>query len=140
VATYDNASWHSGGDFPNELPSEAGGTHIGMFLTWAVSNGLAGEELLEMKEAIAQLESRTITPGAFLFQACDGKLWEADLNAEGNAFAEDYYASNAYYEDYESGLGANYPTLYHVPDEWDAFDRLKPILDARLASWRDRSR
>jgi hypothetical protein len=72
-------------------------------------------------------------------QACDGKLWEADLNAEGNAFAEAYYASNAYYEDYESELGANYPTLYHVPDDWDAFARLKPILDARLASWRTRS-
>jgi hypothetical protein len=121
------------------LPAEAGGTHIGVFLAWAVSSGLAGEELLELKQAIGDLESRAITPGAFLFQACDGKLWGADLNAEGNAFAEDYYVSNAYYDDYESGLGANYPTLYHVPDSWDAFDRLKPTLDARLASWRTRS-
>jgi hypothetical protein len=140
VETYDNASWHSGGDFPKELPSEAGGTHIGMFLAWAVSSGLASAEFREMTEAIENLERRAISPGAFFFEVCDGKLWEVDLNGEGNAFAKDYYTSNAYYEDYESVLGANYPTLYHVPDDWDAFTRLKPTLDAKLASWRNRSR
>ncbi|WP_265102660.1 hypothetical protein [Acinetobacter sp. 'aerobic (ED)'] len=31
---YDDASWHYGGDFPADLPQEAGATHIGMFLTW----------------------------------------------------------------------------------------------------------
>jgi hypothetical protein len=140
VAKYDDASWHSGGDFPKDLTAERGGTHIGMFLAWAVSCELVSEELLKMNEAVAKLEEHAITPGAFFFQVCDGKLWSADLNAEGNAFAEDYYASNTYYEDYESVLGANYPTLYHVPNEWDAFNRLKPTLDNRLETWRNRSR
>jgi hypothetical protein len=122
-----------------DVSAEAGGTHIGMFLAWAVFSGFASNELLEMKQAIASLEARAISPGAFVFQACDGKLWDADLTAEGNAFAEHYYLSNTYYEDYESILGANYATLYHVPDDWDAFDRLRPTLDDRLASWRNRT-
>ena len=40
---YDDASWHYGGDFPKDLPIEAGGTHIGMFFAWAVSSGLGGD-------------------------------------------------------------------------------------------------
>jgi hypothetical protein len=31
---YDDASWHYGGDFPADLPREAGSTHIAMFLAW----------------------------------------------------------------------------------------------------------
>ena len=40
----DNANWHYGGDgFPEDLPPEAGGTHIGMFLAWAIINHLESE-------------------------------------------------------------------------------------------------
>ena len=30
MAKYDDASWHYGGDFPDDLPEENGATHIGM--------------------------------------------------------------------------------------------------------------
>jgi len=40
---YDDASWHYGGDFPKDLPNEAGATHIAMFVAWCLLNGLAGE-------------------------------------------------------------------------------------------------
>src|SRR6266404_3538306 len=33
---YDDASWHYGGDFPEDLPREAGATHTGMFVAWAL--------------------------------------------------------------------------------------------------------
>ena len=39
---YDDASWHYGGDFPSELSSDAGATHIGMFVTWALLVDLGG--------------------------------------------------------------------------------------------------
>jgi hypothetical protein len=43
---HDDASWHYGGDgFPEDLPLEAGGTHIGMFLGWAIMNHLESEML-----------------------------------------------------------------------------------------------
>jgi hypothetical protein len=35
---YDRADWHYGSDFPNDVPDENGGTHIGMFLAWAIIN------------------------------------------------------------------------------------------------------
>lgn len=40
---YDDASWHVGGEFPKELPPQAGATHIGMFAAWCMLAGLAGE-------------------------------------------------------------------------------------------------
>jgi len=37
---YDDASWHSEGDFPGDLRAEAGATHIGMFFAWLMLNGM----------------------------------------------------------------------------------------------------
>ena len=42
---YDKTDWHYGGDYPENLPSKNGGTHIGMFLAWAINNNLEGEIL-----------------------------------------------------------------------------------------------
>jgi hypothetical protein len=40
---YDRIDWHSGGEYPDDLPAENGGIHIGMFLAWAFGQGMAGE-------------------------------------------------------------------------------------------------
>jgi hypothetical protein len=136
---YDDASWHYGGDFPKDLPIEAGATHIGMFFAWAVLSGLAGEiHTEEMPEDIERLKSRSTTPGAIFLQMCDGKLTDEDLNDEGNAFALAYYnlETAVYFSDYESTLGAGLPDLYYVTDNWENFDKLKPVLDKRFAHWR----
>src|SRR5688572_23363485 len=47
---YDDADWHYGGDFPEDVPEQAGATHMGMFVAWAWSAGLAGEEWPSMRE------------------------------------------------------------------------------------------
>ena len=39
---YDDASWHSVDDLPGRLPSKAAGTHIAMFVAWAMLHGLGG--------------------------------------------------------------------------------------------------
>lgn len=36
---YDDATWHSGGEFPPESPAEFGGTHIALFLRWCFVKG-----------------------------------------------------------------------------------------------------
>jgi hypothetical protein len=41
---YDDATWHSGGDFPKDLPAEAGATHIGMFVSWGVSDAVGNAQ------------------------------------------------------------------------------------------------
>lgn len=137
---YDDASWHSGGNFPKGLPDSAGATHIGMFVAWALMSGLAGDiHVTDPSGAIPKLRARSITPGRFLLEYCDGKFTNEDLNDEGNAFARAYFESppGPYLADYEVVLGEGLPDLYRVPDTWGNFDRLRLILDRRFAEWKN---
>lgn len=150
---YDRLDWHSGGDYPDDLPDENGGTHIGMFLAWACGQGLAGGELkADAAAELRRLADRKITGRDFLIEICDGKLWEDDLNDPGNAFAIDYYTSEKtafsrrygdYMQDYcdifdqlAEARGTEYPSVYHVEDTWENFDRLRPLLDQRFEQWK----
>lgn len=72
---YDDAGWHSGGDFPSDLPAEAGATHIGMYLAWLLLQGMASEELAEdAEEDLQALLERRTTPSLFLLECSDGKF------------------------------------------------------------------
>lgn len=136
---YDDASWHYGGDFPAGLPDEAGATHTGMFVAWALLSGLGGEiHTVECPEDLEALQSRAITPGAFFLKFCDGKFTDEDLSEEGNAFAGEYFKfeGDGFLTDYTNALPSNLPSLYHVPDSWETFEMLRPILDGRLKNWR----
>jgi len=136
---YDDASWHSGGDFPKDLPDEAAATHTGMFVAWALLSGLAGDiHVRELPGAFEKLRSRSLTPGQFFLDACDGKFTDEDLNDEGNAFAQAYFdfERGSYIEDYDRVLVGSLPSQYHVADTWENFEKLQPILDKRLAEWR----
>lgn len=134
---YDRADWHYGGVYPADLPPENGGTHIGMFLAWAMQRELAGELLInEAHEAVEAVKARRMTGRSFLFEICDEKFWEDDLNAEGNEFAKVYYEKDIYINDYQRTLGAGLPSLYHVEDTWENFDRLRQVIDERFNRWR----
>jgi hypothetical protein len=141
-SAYDKADWHSGGKYPVELPPENGGTHIGMFLAWAIMNHLEGElDLVGAEIELLKVRSRKMTGRAFLFQACDGTITEESLNDEGNEFASWYYESEQngygpYLGDYEASLAEKLPTLYHVADTWENFDGLAPVIDRRFAEWK----
>jgi hypothetical protein len=140
---YDDASWHSGGKFPTDLPAEAGATHTGKFVAWALLSGLAGEiHTTDFPDAVPKLLSRSLTPGKFFLEACDGKFTDEDLNDEGNAFAQDYFdfEKGQYMADYEATLGEGLADLYYVEDNWENFDRLKSVLDRRFAHWKTRVR
>lgn len=135
---YDDASWHYGGDFPKDLPDEAGATHSGMFLAWALLSGLAGPiHLNDFPDDLRKLRARQVTPGRFFLDTCDGKFTDEDLDDRGNAFARDYFdlQKGTYLRDYTKVLGGSVPTLYHVKDTWDNFDRVKPVLDRRFSEW-----
>ena len=139
----DRADWHSGGDFPADLPPDAGGTHIGMFLAWAVLNGLQGEfHDEESPEELGAVRARRMTGAEFLFLSCDGKFWRDDLSAEGNEFAAAYYSGEGgegygqYLGDYEGALAAGLPSTYHVADTWANYDLIAPVIDRRFAEWR----
>ena len=136
---YDDASWHYGGQFPKDLPDEAGATHTGMFVAWALLAGLAGElHSDEFPEDVEKLRSRSVTPGQFFLEACDGKFTDEDLNDDGNAFAQEYFDFDrgAYMKDYDRLLANGLPSQYHVADTWTNFEKLRPVLDKRFADWR----
>jgi hypothetical protein len=137
--TYDDATWHHGDDWPRDLPPDASATHSGMYLVWALFAGLGGDHhRLDSPDEFAQLQARKLTPGAYLLMACDGRLTDDDLNAEGNAFTKAYFqqAGATFFADYHEYLAKGLPTEYHVADNWSSFDKLSPVLDRRLANWR----
>ncbi|QEL13753.1 DUF7832 domain-containing protein [Limnoglobus roseus] len=139
----DRADWHSGGDFSAELPSENGGTHIGMFLAWPILNGLQGEfHDEESSEDLEAVRGRTMTGRDFLFRSCDGKFWEEDLSEEGNKFAAAYYSGEGgqgygeYIKDYQGALAHSLPSVYHVEDSWANYDVIAPVIDWRFSEWK----
>jgi hypothetical protein len=137
MAYIDCADWHSGGDYPAELPSDNGGTHIGMYLAWIILRGLGSKELiLQAGDSYNWVRSREITGRDLLFTKLDGKFFDELLTAEGKAFTKSYYETNGYANDYDRVLGGDLPTLYHVQDTWENFDKLAPVLDERLAAWK----
>lgn len=133
---YEDVAWHNrADDYPKDLGERAAATHIGMFLAWAILCGL-GASL--HSGHVVQLRARKVTPGAFFFEQCGGRLTDEDLNQEGNAFAKAYFdpESGRYARDYDAILCDGLRTAYHVRDTWENYDKLKPRLDRRLAEWR----
>lgn len=136
---YDDASWHYEGDFPNDLAPQTAATHAGMFLAWCVLHGMAGElHEDDLADELAELRARELTPGQWFVMACDAKFVDDDLNDEGNAFAASYYDLDRghYLGDYDQALGQALPSLYHVPDTWDSYDRLAPVIGQRYDEWK----
>ena len=136
---YDDASWHSGADFPAGLRPEAAATHTGIYLAWALIADLGGDHhVVDSPEEFERLHARKLTPGQYFLTVCDGKLTDDDLNPEGNAFTQAYYQQEGagFIADYQEYLAKGLPSEYHVADSWANFDKLRPVLDRRLANWR----
>lgn len=140
----DRMDWHYGSDgFPDDVPEENAGVHIGFFLTWAFEQGLAGDiHTEEEPEAIAQLLRREITGVEFLIKYCDEKLWGEDFNETGEAFAVDYYQEDngsfaRQYAHYLQDFNDTFSEYadYRVPDTWEHYDRIKALLNQRFSQW-----
>ena len=126
-------------NFETDLENEAGGTHTGMYLAWAALRGLLDEGFHEA--TLAPLRARQITGSSLYFDRCDGKLMDDDFNDEGNAFTASYYGEH-FVADYQRvfekmmpNAGATTDDFCSVPDTWENFDRLAPLLDQRYAQW-----
>jgi hypothetical protein len=138
---YDRADF----DYSTEeqpLPKGHAATHIGMFLAWAVMNGLENEfHRQRSPQLLEQLRRREITGRQFFQAACGDRFSERDLNPEGNAFAEHYYTDQAgqrgaYFDDYRKTLAAGLPSFWHVADTWENYDKIAPVISARFERWK----
>jgi len=133
LVKYDDASWHSGGEFPEDSPDEYGGTHIALFLRWCFAKGWAGDAHCEEEpEDTRRVAQGTLPATEFFFKYCDGKLTDEDLNEDGNAFAEQYYGdAGLYFQDYATHFGA---LMYVAPEEAHDFEAFSSVLEARYQS------
>lgn len=138
MTVFDNADWHCGHDFPADLPTSAAATHIGMYLAWCAQAGL-----LRSDDTIAQslkwLKEVRITPGAFARLVADGVL-SSDLLTEGGlVFTEKYYGApeddlgdECFEADYAEVFWDSGETIFHVPDTWESFAKISPVIESRF--------
>lgn len=137
----DRMDWHYGGDFPENLPVENGGTHIGMYLAWVINNELINEtHLNEDDESLDRVKKREMTGRDFLINVCDEKFSEGDLNEEGLKFTRYYYSDERdmkeYIVDYLKVLAADLESVYHVDDTWENYDKICKVIDVRYREWK----
>jgi hypothetical protein len=136
ATSIDRADWHYAGDFPTELPPENGGTHIGMYLAWIIQRDLGSAVLRKhARDSLGLVKERKITGRELLYTELDEKFSDALLTKVGKDFTRDYYQSNCYIDDYDEVLGGKLPTLYHVLDSWENYDKLAPVIDQRFSRW-----
>jgi hypothetical protein len=147
MAFYDKADWQSGGPHPEDLPSENKGTHIGMFLAWAIRENLVSElHLQKFHDSILAVKERRMTGREFLALHCDNALQESDLSEEGNRFARAYYTRGnragygLYIADYEKSLTRRLPSFYLVTDTWENSAWISTLITKRFLKWKEKDR
>ncbi len=129
-AKYDDVGYHLKGD-RTEL---AAAMHIGLFFAWAAERGLVGElHEKESPEELARLRAHSTTGPAYLCAHCDGRLSREDLSAAGNDFASAYYEQ--YLSDLDAVLPAGCASPYELPNTWETYARVQPLLDKRWNEW-----
>ncbi len=130
-------------NFETGRDNDDAGTHMGMYLAWAILRGLGGEHFSEPEGAghLQRLTAREITGAEVLWDRCDGKLTDDDFNAVGNAFTAAYY-EKFYTRDYERVFQRDFVDTGHatddlcsIPDTWANFERMAHVLDQRFAQW-----
>lgn len=138
---YDRADWHYLGDYPDDLPPQNGGTHIGIFFAWLVNHQLVSEQMvIAHSDELEAIRARALSGREFLAKLRGGELAESDLSDAGNAFAHTYYDSDIYFKDYAEILVGDAPSLYHVDDTWESYDKMAERIEARYAAWQKRRR
>lgn len=139
---YDDAEYYFL-NFERELDNEAGGTHLGMYLAWAILRGLGSDEYNEPGSARDRLQKREATGQVILFDYCDGKLMSDDFNALGNAFTQAYYEKH-FSKDFARLFDKDFPDTgcpladaCSLPDTWENFERMAAFLDQRFKQWQE---
>ncbi|QCK15075.1 DUF7832 domain-containing protein [Mangrovivirga cuniculi] len=133
---YDNARNHFLGNFPETLPIEQAYVHIGMYLGWIIQNELYSEYFEDESEIqIIRFNNKVISP-ALLSELWDGYLGFELFNKKGNMFTYYYYGGGIYKKDYQTVLAGDLPSIYHVEDSWENFDKISKKITERFNDWR----
>ena len=133
---YDNAKSHFLGNFPDSLPIEQAYVHIGMYLGWIIDVGLYSEYFQEeASNQIFRFRRREISC-TILSEIWDGYLSFELFSPQGNLFTHYYYSGGLYTNDYDEVLVRALPSIYHVTDSWDNYEKMKARIELRFEHWR----
>ena len=63
-----------------------------------------------------------------------------EVSEIGNRFALNYFDfdTGKYVNDYENSLAKNLPTLFHVEDSWENYEKIRKVIDIRFAEWNNK--
>jgi hypothetical protein len=95
----------------------------------------------ESPRLISAFKNREIK-GSQVYKEWDGALIEEMLSEEGNAFADYYFdfEKGRYIYDYAELLGKGLPTIYHVEDSWENYEKLKKHIDVIYMRWKQKQK
>lgn len=133
---YDNAKAHFLGNFPDSLPIEQAYVHIGIYLGWIIEAKLYSpffEE--EASNQIFRFKRKEISC-TILSEIWDGYLGHEFFDRHGNLFTYYYYGGGLFRRDYEEILVRDLPSLYHVQDSWENYEKMKARIDFRFEDWK----
>ena len=133
---YDNAKSHFLGNFPQSLPIEQAYVHIGMYLGWIIDSALYSEYFEEeASNQIFRFKRREISC-TILSEVWDGYLGFELFSREGNLFTYHYYGGGLYKTDYDEILVKTLPSIYHVVDSWENYEKMRARINERFANWK----
>jgi hypothetical protein len=136
IVIYDKAKNHFSGNFPEALPIEQAYVHIGMFLGWIIEHKLYSEFFEdECETQIYRFLKRELSC-TILSEIWDGHLGSDLFSHEGNMFTYYYYGGGIYRKDYETLLSRELPSLYHVKDTWENYDKMSRQITERYEEWK----
>lgn len=133
---YDNAKTHFLGNFPEKLPIEQAYVHIGMYLGWIIERELYSESFKEEAEIQIFRFKRKEISCTILSEIWDGYLGPELFNKEGNMFTYYYYGGGLYFNDYDQVLVKKLPSIYHVTDSWENYNKIIEHIDIRYQDWK----
>ena len=137
---FDKMEWHAC-TFPDSIPYENAGTHIGMYLAWLICNDYIQEDWLEeFSDAIDKVKNRDMTGRDLLVECLDETLPEDIVTEEALEFTGEYYDSH-YIDDYNEALSEKQPdsefAVYLHEDTWENYDKVEPVINRRFEEWRE---
>ncbi len=137
---YDLAKDHFLGDFPSNLPIEKAYLHIGIYMGWVIDHDLYSEYFEEEAETEIYRFKRREVPCIILAEIWDGRLSHELFNTETNFFTYYYYAGGIFKRDYIDVLVTSHPTIYHVNDDWENYEKIAKRISQRYEEWKSITR
>jgi len=134
---YDKAKYHDDSCLKGRLPDGQSFVHTGLFVAWLVNHDLVKTSPGYDDWVIANCKARLGAPTGY-YEWNDGVLLDEMLTDEGNAFAQSYFdfENGQYLADYGLYVAFGLPSVFQVPNTWEAYNLVESFVDARYRQFK----